>query len=283
MLIYLYAKSHFMNSPELDQGGLILVEDSILTEQRGQILIVTINRPDRMNALDRPTLATGGKLIKNIQYNKDIRVVIVTGSGNKAFCAGADLKERENMSISEVRQYIRAIRDTFTDIENLPVPVICAINGIALGGGLELALACDIRVASPNARMGLTECTLGIIPGGGGTQRLPRLIGRGKAKELLFLGLQVSAEEALDIGLINRIAPEGKLMDVVLEMAERIVNNSPIAIQQAKFAVNRGTEVDINQGLVIESEAYEVCIPTKDRLEALAAFKEKRKPVFKGE
>ena len=248
-------------------------------------MIVRINRPDRMNALDRPTLELGAKLIKNIQYDKDIRVVIVTGTGDRAFCAGADLKEREHMSISEVRQYIRAIRDTFTDIENLPIPVICAINGIALGGGLELALACDIRIASPNASMGLTECTLGIIPGGGGTQRLPRLVGRGKAKEMLFLGLQVSAQEALEMGLINRIAPEGseKLMEMALDMAERIVNNSPIAIQQAKFAVNRGTEVDINQGLVIESEAYEVCIPTKDRLEALAAFKEKRKPVFKGE
>jgi enoyl-CoA hydratase/carnithine racemase len=260
-----------------------MAEESIKTERRGQILIVTLNRPERMNALDRPTLAAGAKLIKNLNFDKEIRVVIVTGAGEKAFCAGADLKERDGMTMSDVRQYIRAIRDTFTDIENLPIPVICALNGIALGGGLELALACDIRIASPNARMGLTECTLGIIPGGGGTQRLPRLIGRGKAKEMLFLGLQVTAQEALDIGLINRIAPEGKLMDVALEIAEKIVNNSPIAIQQAKIAVNRGMEVDINQGLVIESEAYEVCIPTKDRLEALAAFKEKRKPVFKGE
>jgi enoyl-CoA hydratase/carnithine racemase len=193
------------------------------------------------------------------------------------------LKEREGMTMADVRLYIRTIRDTFTDIENLPVPVICAINGVALGGGLELALACDIRIASPNAKLGLTEVTLGIIPGGGGTQRLPRLIGRGKAKEMLLLGQQVTAEEALDIGLINRMAPEGKLLDVAMEMAEKIVNNSPIAVQQAKIAVNRGMEVEINDGLVIESEAYEVCIPTKDRLEALAAFKEKRKPIFKGE
>jgi enoyl-CoA hydratase/carnithine racemase len=260
-----------------------MAEDSILTERKGQVLIVTLNRPERMNALDRPTLAAGAKLIKDLNYDKEVRVVILTGAGHRAFCAGADLKEREGMTMSDVRQYIRTIRDTFTDIENLPIPVICAINGIALGGGLELALACDIRVASPNAKMGLTECTLGIIPGGGGTQRLPRLIGRGKAKEMLFLGLKVSAEEALDIGLINRIAPEGKLLDTAIEIAERIVDNSPIAIQQAKIAVNRGIEVDIAEGLVIESEAYEVCIPTQDRLEALAAFKEKRKPVFKGE
>lgn len=260
-----------------------MAEENIKLERRGQILIVTLNRPERMNALDRETLAAGSKLIKNLHFEKDTRVVILTGAGDKAFCAGADLKEREGMTMADVRLYIRTIRNTFTDIENLPIPVICAINGIALGGGLELALACDIRIASPNAKLGLTEVTLGIIPGGGGTQRLPRLIGRGKAKELLFMGLKVTAEEALDIGLINRIAPEGKLIEVALEIAERIVNNSPIAVQQAKIAVNRGTEVDINKGLEIESEAYEVCIPTKDRLEALAAFKEKRKPVFKGE
>lgn len=260
-----------------------MAEESLLTERRGPILIVTLNRPQRMNALDRETLAKGGKLIKDLNFDKEVRAVIVTGAGDKAFCAGADLKEREGMTMADVRLYIRTIRDTFTDIENLPVPVICAINGVALGGGLELALACDIRIASPNAKLGLTEVTLGIIPGGGGTQRLPRLIGRGKAKEMLLLGQQVTAEEALDIGLINRIAPEGKLLDVAMEMAEKIVNNSPIAVQQAKIAVNRGMEVTINEGLVIESEAYEVCIPTKDRLEALAAFKEKRKPVFKGE
>lgn len=258
-------------------------EGNLLTEKREQILIVTINRPERMNALDRPTLKEGAKLIKELHYDKEIRVVIVTGAGEKAFCAGADLKEREDMTMSEVRQYIRAIRDTFTDIENLPMPVICAINGVALGGGLELALACDIRIASPNAKLGLTEVTLGIIPGGGGTQRLPRLVGRGQAKEMLLLGLRLTAEEALNIGLINHIAPEGKLMDMALEMAEKIVNNPPIAVQQAKIAINQGLEVELAQGLEIESEAYEVCIPTKDRIEALAAFKEKRKPVFKGE
>jgi len=258
-------------------------EGNLLTEKREQILIVTIDRPERMNALDRPTLKEGAKLIKEVHYDREIRVVIVTGAGDKAFCAGADLKERENMTMSEVRQYIRAIRDTFTDIENLPMPVICAINGVALGGGLELALACDIRIASPNATLGLTEVTLGIIPGGGGTQRLPRLVGRGQAKEMLLLGLRLTAEEALNIGLINHIAPEGKLMDMALEMAEKIVNNPPIAVQQAKIAINHGLDVELAQGLEIESEAYEVCIPTKDRIEALAAFKEKRKPVFKGE
>jgi enoyl-CoA hydratase/carnithine racemase len=260
-----------------------MTEENLLIDRRGQILIVTINRPDRMNALDRETLASGAKLIENLHFDKDVRVVILTGAGDRAFCAGADLKEREGMTMSDVRKYIRTIRDTFTNIENLPMPVICAINGVALGGGLELALACDIRIASENAKLGLTEVTLGIIPGGGGTQRLPRLIGRGKAKEMLFLGQRLTAQEAFDFGLINRVTTQDKLLDVAIEIAEKIVNNSPIALQQAKIAVNHGMEVELNKGLEIESEAYEVCIPTKDRLEALAAFKEKRKPVFKGE
>jgi enoyl-CoA hydratase/carnithine racemase len=169
------------------------------------------------------------------------------------------------------------------DIENLSKPVICAINGLALGGGTEFALACDIRIAAPHATMGLTEVTLGIIPAGGGTQRLPRLVGIGKAKEMILTGRQVSAQEALRIGLVNQVALEGKLMENAMEMAEDIAKNAPFAVQQAKFAINRGHEIDLSSGLALESKAYEVCIPTKDRVEALKAFKEKRKPEFVGE
>lgn len=258
-------------------------EKSLLTEQKGSVLIVTINRPRYANALDRKTLKEGRELLRKIYYDDTTRVVIITGAGDRAFCAGADLKEREGMSASEVRQYILTIRDIFTDIENLPKPIICAINGTALGGGLELALACDIRIASPNAILGLNEVTLGIIPGGGGTQRLPRLIGKGKAKELILTGKRITAKEALNVGLINQIAPEGRLMETALEIANTIAENAPIAVEQAKFAINRGLEMDIYSGLLLESKAYEMCIPTKDRLEALQAFKEKRKPVFKGE
>jgi enoyl-CoA hydratase/carnithine racemase len=257
---------------------------SLLIEKRPDgILVVTINRPERRNALDRPTLAAGRKLIRDILYDRSARVLIVTGAGHQAFCSGADLKEREGMTMDEVRQYIRYIRDTFTEIENLPIPVIAAINGFALGGGLELALACDIRVASPNAKMALNETSLGIIPGGGGTVRLPRLVGKGVAKEMILSARWVEAEEALRIGLVNAIAPESKLMDVAIEMASRIVLNGPIAVTQAKYVINRGLEMDMEEALQTESDAYEVCIPTKDRLEALAAFKEKRKPQFKGE
>jgi enoyl-CoA hydratase/carnithine racemase len=257
---------------------------SLLVEKRPDgIIVITINRPERRNALDRITLALGRKLIRDILYDRAARVLIVTGAGDSAFCAGADLKEREGMTMDEVRQYIRYIRDTFTEIENLPIPVIAAINGFALGGGLELALACDMRICAPGAKMALNETSLGIIPGGGGTVRLPRLVGKGIAKEMILSARWVEAEEAMRIGLVNAVAPEGKLMESAIAMAERIVGNGPIAVTQAKYVINRGLELDLEQALQTESDSYEVCIPTKDRLEALAAFKEKRKPQFKGE
>jgi enoyl-CoA hydratase/carnithine racemase len=257
---------------------------SLLIERRPDgIIIITINRPERRNALDRITLAIGRKLIRDILYDRAARVLIVTGAGDSAFCAGADLKEREGMTMDEVRQYIRYIRDTFTEIENLPIPVIAAINGFALGGGLELALACDMRICAPGAKMALNETSLGIIPGGGGTVRLPRLVGKGIAKEMILSARWVEAEEAMRIGLVNAVAPEGRLMESAISMAERIVGNGPIAVTQAKYVINRGLELDLEQALQTESDSYEVCIPTKDRLEALAAFKEKRKPQFKGE
>jgi enoyl-CoA hydratase/carnithine racemase len=208
--------------------------------------------------------------------------VIITGAGDKAFCAGADLKERASLGEDQVRQFIFTIRNLFTFIEFMNKPVIAAVNGIALGGGTELALACDLRIASENATMGLTETRLAIIPGAGGTQRLPRLVGRGKAKELIFTGRRVDAKEALDIGLVNKVAPAGKLLDECLEMAAMICEAGPVAIGQAKYAINYGSEADLHTGLAIESNAYWVTIPTEDRLEGLAAFREKRKPVYKG-
>jgi enoyl-CoA hydratase/carnithine racemase len=258
--------------------------ESLCIERRDDgIVIVTINRPDRRNALDRHTLAAGRQLIRDIHYDKSARVLIVTGAGDRAFCAGADLKEREHMTMVEVRQYIRYIRDTFTEVENLPIPVIAAINGVSMGGGTELALACDIRVIDPDARMALNETSLGIIPGGGGTVRLPRLVGRGRAKDIILTARWVEAEEALSIGLVQRIAPKGEVLEHAIGIAEQIINNGPIAITQAKYVINRGLEVPMGEALQMESDAYEVCIPTKDRVEALAAFKEKRKPEFRGE
>jgi enoyl-CoA hydratase/carnithine racemase len=234
-----------------------------------------------MNSFNFALLRELGEKVELFQWDPEVRVIIITGAG-KAFCAGADLKERATMPEDQVRKFIFTLRSLFTFIELMNKPVIAAVNGIALGGGTELALACDIRIASESATMGLTETRLAIIPGGGGTQRLPRIVGRGKAKELIFTGRRVDAKEALEIGLVNKVAPAGKLIDECLEMAAMICEAGPIAITQAKYAVNYGCEVDLHSGLAIESNAYWVTIPTEDRMEGLTAFREKRKPVYKG-
>ncbi len=254
----------------------------ILEERKDQVVILTLNRPEVMNSINFALLRSLNEKIEALRFDPQVRVIIITGAGEKAFCAGADLKERATLSEEQVKEFIFTIRNLFTAIEYLPKPVIAAVNGIALGGGTELALACDIRIASSTATMGLTETRLAIIPGAGGTQRLPRLVGRGKAKELIFTGRRVGAEEALSIGLVNQVAEPGKLMDACLEMASMICETGPIAIQQAKYAINYGLETDLHTGLAIESNAYWITIPTEDRLEGLAAFREKRKPVYKG-
>jgi enoyl-CoA hydratase/carnithine racemase len=259
------------------------MSEVILSENRDGVLIITLNRPASMNSLSRELLAALNKLVTEISVDKSIRVVVITGAGEKAFCSGADLKERATMTPLEVKQYIQMIRNTFTMVENLPQPVIAAVNGFAFGGGTELALASDIRIAAPNATMGLTETSLGIIPGAGGTQRLVRLIGKGKAKEMVFTAHRAKAEEALAIGLVNRIAPEGGLLEAAFEMAAKIKKNAPIALEMAKYAINYGSEVDLGTGLAIESNCYAVTIPTKDRIEGLTAFREKRAPVYTGE
>ncbi|RLB04374.1 MAG: enoyl-CoA hydratase [Deltaproteobacteria bacterium] len=259
-----------------------MAEELILKERDGQIVVLTLNRPEVMNSLNFPLLLALKDQVEEIHFDNETRVVIITGTGDRAFCAGADLKERATMSETEVKKFIFTIRNLFTFIENMNKPVIAAVNGIALGGGTELALACDIRIASTKASMGLTETRLAIIPGAGGTQRLPRLIGRGKAKELIFTGRRVDAKEALEIGLVNKICEPEDLIGEAKKMAEMICETGPIAIQQAKYAINHGIETDINTGLAIESNAYWITIPTEDRLEGLRAFKEKRKPVYKG-
>ncbi len=257
-------------------------EEILLKQEKEQICILTLNRPQVMNAFNFDLLHALKREIDSIRFRRDIRVVIITGAGDRAFCAGADLKERATMPEDKVREFIYTIRNLFTDISNLPKPVIAAVNGVALGGGTELALACDIRIASENATLGLTETRLAIIPGAGGTQRLPRIVGVAKAKELIFTGKRVSAKEALDIGLVNRICTLENLLSECEKLAMEICETGPIAIEQAKYAINKGIEVDINTGLAIESNAYWITIPTEDRLEGLRAFKEKRKPNYKG-
>jgi enoyl-CoA hydratase/carnithine racemase len=260
-----------------------MAETSILpVEMDRGVVVLKLNRPEVMNAFNFSLLNALKNEIERLRFDIDVRVVVITGEGERAFCAGADLKERSTMDPVEVKKFILTIRNLFTSIEQLNKPVIAAVNGIALGGGTELALACDIRIASENASMGLTETRLGIIPGAGGTQRLPRLIGLGKAKELIFTGRRVSAREALEIGLVNSVCPLEFLMDQCRKLAGMICEAGPIAVEQAKYAINFGIETDIQTGLAIESNAYWVTVPTEDRIEALNAFREKRKPVFKG-
>lgn len=259
-------------------------ETVLLSELSEGVLTLTLNRPEALNSFSRELLNALGIAIENANFNPDVRVVILTGGpGKKAsFSTGADLKERATMSEDEVKRFLSNIRKTFTAVENMKQPVIAAINGFAFGGGLELALACDIRIAAEEAQMGLTETGLAIIPGGGGTQRLPRIVGLAKAKELILTARRIKAEEALAIGLVNKVVPGGELLDACRELAGEIAKNGPIAIQQAKFAVSKGMDASLEVGLNIESVAYWHCIPTEDRLEGLKAFKEKRKPVYKG-
>jgi enoyl-CoA hydratase/carnithine racemase len=215
--------------------------------------------------------------------DRSLRVVIVTGAGSRAFCAGADLKERARMDEGAVAGFHKAIRAAFDGFEALPQPVIAAINGVALGGGLELALACDLRIAAEGAEVALPEVGLGIIPGAGGTQRLPRLIGVGRAKELILSARRVTSAEALTMGLVGQVVAAAELGAAALVLAERVARNAPISLRQAKRAVDRGLSLPLGEALDLENRLYQACIPTADRQEALLAFAEKRAPVFKGE
>jgi enoyl-CoA hydratase/carnithine racemase len=263
--------------------------DILLQERTDEgILILTLNRPEAMNCFNFDLLEAFGGAIREANFDMGLRCIVITGrSGEDAkkasFSTGADLKERRSMSDDQVRRFIFMIRNTFTAVEQVRVPVIAAINGFAFGGGTELALACDIRIASSNVVMGLTETSLAIIPGAGGTQRLPRIVGIAKAKELIFTARRIDAKTALEIGLVNRVVEPAELMPAALELAREIAKNGPIGVAQAKFAINFGMEASLGVALPLESKAYEVTIPTKDRFEALAAFAEKRKPLFKGE
>ncbi|OCA86913.1 MULTISPECIES: enoyl-CoA hydratase [unclassified Bacillus (in: firmicutes)] len=247
------------------------------------VAVIVLDQPQKSNALSIEMLKELQQTLRLYKENSSIHCIIITGSGDKAFCSGADLKERLNMTPAQVGEAVRLIKETISMIDQMPQPTIASINGAAFGGGLELALACDIRVASHHAKMGLTETSLGIIPGAGGTQRLPRLIGISKAKELIFTARRIDAIEALQIGLVNQIAKPDELETMSLSIARKIAANAPIAVKEAKKAIERGMETDLVHGLQIEEMSYQVTIPTKDRMEGLIAFKEKRKPVYTGE
>jgi enoyl-CoA hydratase/carnithine racemase len=260
-----------------------MTDGVVRSERHGAVAIWTLDRAARSNALSREVLFELGRLTRDAIKDPAVRAIVLTGSGDKAFCAGADLKERQGMTDDDVRVQVELYRSELGPLDRSPKPVVAALNGVALGGGLELALVCDLRVASESAVLALPETTLGIIPGAGGTQRLTRLVGGARAKEMILLGRRVSAAEALAWGLVNRVAPEGaSLLDDVLAWIEPITHGAPIAQAAALEAIDRAEDTTLEIGLELEKVSYDKVLVSEDRREALRAFAEKRKPNFQG-
>lgn len=251
--------------------------EMILLEKEDGVAIITFNRPEAMNALNIQTRAEFSEALQELAQDETIRVVILTGAG-KAFVAGSDIKEFDRTSPFDAHNIVRLGQL----VESFEKPVIAAVNGFCLGGGCEIAMGCDLIIASEKAKFGQPEINLGIIPGGGGTQRLQRLIGPCRAKELIFTGEFIRAEEADRIGLVNRVVPMEDLMPVAKEIAGKIASKSPAALRLAKTAINRGMRTNLETGLAMEYEMYSLSLTLEDKKEGVAAFLEKRKPVFKG-
>jgi enoyl-CoA hydratase/carnithine racemase len=254
-----------------------------IVEERGDVEVWTVDGAARRNAISMAMLRGLNALLERAASRPALRCVVLTGSGDKSFCAGADLKERASMSADEVHAFHRGLRDGLRGIERAPQVFVAALNGVALGGGFELALACDLRVAAEHAELGLPEVGLGIIPGGGGTQRLARAIGVARAKDLVLTARRIDAQEALAWGLVSRVAPAARLRDAALETAALVARNAPVSLRQAKRAIDDGFHLPLEEALDLENSLYQACLGTKDRQEALRAFAEKRKPVFTGE
>ena len=255
---------------------------NILIEEEGSIGKITINRPKKLNALNRKTIAELHRSFAQFEEDREIRVIVLTGMGEKSFVAGADISEFASFSVAQGEQLASEGQDLlFNFVEQLSTPVIAAVNGFALGGGLELAMSCHFRIASENARMGLPEVSLGVIPGYGGTQRLPQLVGKGKAMEMIMTGGMIDAEEALSTGLVNHVVPLEELMDNCMKIAYKISKNSPVAISYAIKAINAGFKNNAI-GYATEIESFGACFGTDDFKEGTSAFLEKRKANFTG-
>ncbi|GAB6152038.1 enoyl-CoA hydratase-related protein [Desulfosporosinus burensis] len=255
---------------------------NLLLEQSGAVAILTINRPKALNALNSDTLSELSTVLDELGRDSSVKVVVLTGSGEKAFVAGADISQMKDFNPLEGRRFAQLGHATFRKLELMPQPVIAAINGFALGGGCELAMACDLRIASENAKFGQPEVTLGLTAGFGGTQRLPRLVGTGIASELLFSGDIIDANEAYRIGLVNRIYPLNTLKEEALKLANRIAGRAPAAVQLSKSAIQRGMNMDLDSAQAYEAEVFGLTCSTQDQKEGCTAFLEKRKPVFEG-
>jgi enoyl-CoA hydratase len=256
--------------------------NTLIYEKKETIGLLTINRPDKLNAISNELTEELEIFLDDVEKDEELRVLVMTGAGDKAFVAGADIQELVERDALIGRRVSRKRQEIFARIENLSVPVIAAVNGYALGGGLELALACSIRICSERAQFGAPEVKLGIIPGDGGTQRLPRMVGLGRAMEMILTGDFIDAQEAYRIGLVNKVVPHEALMEKVMDLAEKIAQRPPLAVRYAKEAVNRSLEGASISGYVLESYLHALTCTTKDKKEGVAAFLEKRKGAFKG-
>jgi enoyl-CoA hydratase len=256
--------------------------ENVLCEKKGVIAYVTVNRPKVLNALNTPTWADLRKAFEDARDDAAVRGIILTGVGNKAFIAGADISELAHATALEAEQSSRFGQEVLNLIENLGKPVIAAINGFALGGGCETAMACTIRIAVENAMFGQPEVKLGLLPGGGGTQRLPRLAGKGRALQLILSGEMISAQEAYRIGLVNEIVPAADLITRAEAILNKITANAPVAVRLALEAVNSGMETSQNEGFLLEASYFGLCAASEDKKEGTSAFLEKRAPQFHG-
>jgi len=260
---------------------MIVTYQTLLYEKKDGIGIVTLNRPDKLNALNSTVYKELYDVFVSIEDDPEVRVVILTGSGDRAFAAGSDVAEMQNMNTLDIQKFMATIRKASDFIYNLTKPTIAAIHGYALGGGCELSMCCDLRICSEKAKFGQPEINLGLIPGASGTQRLPRLIGAAKAKEMIYIGDNIDAATALNLGLVNKVVPPDKLMEEAKVWAAKMAGKSGPVLAMAKSAINNGLDADIDTGLEIEAKCDALCFATYDRKEGMDAFLEKRKAVFK--
>lgn len=256
-------------------------EITILSQKRDGLGIITLNRPKALNALNHQMFYKMIDVMNNFEEDPEVRAIIFTGSGEKAFCAGGDIGEELKMDVTNGYQWVKLAHSLYSRIEEGKKPTIAAINGFCLGGGFELALACDMRICTPNAKLGAPEANVGVICGFGGNLRLPRLIGSGRAKEMIMTAKMIDAEEAYRIGLVNHIAPEGELMDYVEKFCSQLINKSSIVLELIKTGVNYGSEMDMRSAIQLDCAMFAVAYSTEDRIEGMSAFLEKRKPQFK--
>lgn len=256
--------------------------ENILFEAADGVGVLTFNRPKALNALTTNTLEEVKEVVESIAFTREIRVLVLTGAGDKAFVAGADIAGFQTLNPLQARHFAELGQEVFFKLEHLPQPVIACVNGFALGGGCEIAMACDFIYASEKARFGQPEVNLGLIPGFGGTQRLARMVGRAKAKELCMTGEAIDAQQARELGLVAKVFPTEQLLDETLKAAKLLAGKAPGVLRSIKQVINRGLDVDLKTGCAIEAEAFGLCFASQDAQEGVSAFLEKRKPNFKG-